>query len=125
MTLANGPSDTFPAAAVALLDRELPQMDKAVAEKDRAYFGPALERVQVFLGSWEQRQGGSVVEQNTACMDAVTDFLIVGLCRISPPGSICEPTTFFPKVERNIAQCRAMAVPATIQPAPPARRSTP
>ena len=109
--LAQGPSDTFSSGTVAFLDRELPQMDKAVAESDRTYFGPALERVEAFLASWEKRQGATVLEQNTSCTDAVTDFLIVGLCKISPPGSICEPTTFFPKVERNIQQCRALAAP--------------
>jgi hypothetical protein len=108
---AKGQPDTFPSGTVALLDRELPQMNKAVAEKDRTYFGPALERVQAFLASWEERQGATVLERNTACTDAATDFLIVGLCKISPPGSICEPATFFPKVERNIQQCRALAAP--------------
>ena len=112
-TLAQDQPDTFASASVALLDRELPQMDKAVAEKNRAYFGPALERVQTFLDSRAQRQGATVLEQNAPCTDAVTDFLIVGLCKISPPGSICEPTTFLPKVERNIEQCRALAARAS------------
>jgi hypothetical protein len=110
--LANGQWDTFPTGTVSLLDRELPQMSKAVAENDRTYFGPALERVQAFLASWEERQGAIVLERNKACTDAATDFLIVGLCKISPPGSICEPATFFPKAERNIQQCRALASPA-------------
>jgi hypothetical protein len=109
--LANGQPDTFASGTVALLNRELPQMNKAVAENNRTYFGPALERVQAFLASWEERQGPTVLERNTACTDAAADFLIVGLCKISPPGSICEPTTFFPKVERNIQQCRALAAP--------------
>ena len=112
-TLAQDLHDTFASASVALLDRELPHMDKAVAEKNRAYFGPALERVQTFLDSRARRQGGAVLEQNAPCTDAVTDFLIVGLCKISPPGSICEPTTFFPKAERNIEQCRALAARAS------------
>jgi hypothetical protein len=99
----------FPLGTVALLDRELPQMNKAVAEKDRAYFGPALDRVQAFLASWEEREVATVLERNTACTDAATDFLIVGLCKISPSGSICEPAAFFPKVERNIQQCRVLA----------------
>jgi hypothetical protein len=98
-SLANGQSDTFASGTVALLERELPQINKAVAEKDRTYFGPALQRV---------------LELNKACTDAATDFLIVGLCKISPPGSICEPTTFFPKTERNIQQCRALAAPAIV-----------
>ena len=107
--VAKAQSNTFASGTVALLDREIPQMSKAIAETDRAYFGPALDRVRAFLESWEEREGPTVLERNTACTDAVTDFLIVGLCKISPPGSICEPTSFFPKVERNIQQCRAQA----------------
>lgn len=107
--LAAGPSDTFASDAVALLDRELPQMNRAVAAKDRTYFGPALEHVQAFLHAWEKREGGGVLDRNTNCTDAVTDFLVVGLCKISPPGTICEPATFFPKVEANIQQCRKLA----------------
>ena len=110
--LANGQSETFPSGTVALLERELPQMNKAVSEKDRTYFGPALQRVQEFLSSWERRQGDDMLGMNKACTDAATDFLIVGLCKILPPGSICEPETFFPKTERDIQQCRAPATPA-------------
>lgn len=109
MAVARAQTNTFPSEAVALLDRELPQMNKAVVEKDRAYFAPALERVQAFIASWDGREGINVLERNGACTDAATDFLIVGLCKISPPGAICEPATFFPKAERNIAQCRAIA----------------
>jgi len=108
---ADGQPASFPAAVVALLDRELPQMDKAVAARDRSYFGPALERVQGLLAEWQKRAGPAVLDQHPACTDTATDFLIVGLCKISPPGSICEPTSFFPKVERNTAQCRAAADP--------------
>jgi hypothetical protein len=113
-SLANGQSNTFASGTVALLERELPQMNKAVVEKDRTYFGPALQRVQEFLSSWEGRQDGDVLELNKTFTDAATDFLIVGLCKISPPGSICEPTTFFPKTERNIQQCRALAAPVIV-----------
>jgi hypothetical protein len=109
--LADGPPDTFASGAVALLDRELPQMNKAVAEKDRSYFGPALERVQAFLAAWQERQGASVLDKNASCANAAIGFLIAGLCKISPPGTICEPATFFPKVERNIEECRVLAGP--------------
>lgn len=111
--LADEQPTTFSAAAVALLDRELPQMNNAVADKDRTYFGPALARVDVFLHVWEAREGPAVLDRYPACTEAVTDFLIVGLCKISPPGSLCEPATFFPKAERHIEACRASATPAT------------
>lgn len=108
---AQSQPQTSASAAAALLDRELPMMNKAVAVKDRAYFGPAQERVQSFLSLWQRQQGAGVLEQYPACTDAVTDFLIVGLCSVSPRGSICEPATFYPKVARNIARCRELAQP--------------
>jgi len=107
--LAQNQSDTFLSASVTLLDRELPQMNRAVAEKDRAYFGPALQRVKAFLGAWEKREAIFAIERYAACREAVTDVIIVGLCKIPSPDPFCEPTTFFPKAERNIEQCRAMA----------------
>lgn len=110
---ADGQPATFSAAAVALLDRELPRMNSAVADKDRTYFGPALARVQGFLHVWEEREGPAVLDRYPACTEAITDFLIVGLCKISPPGSLCEPETFFPKAERHIEECRALATPVT------------
>ncbi|RFP10162.1 MULTISPECIES: hypothetical protein [unclassified Duganella] len=101
---------TFATEAVAFLDTELPQMDKAVADKDRAYFGPALDRVQLFFSGWS----GDQLERYPACSRAISDFLIVGLCKISPPGTLCEPVTFFPKVDNHIEQCRDSAKPANL-----------
>lgn len=100
---------SFAAESVALLDRELPQMNKAVAANDRSYFGPAVERVRRFLDFWNKHEGHLAGEQNPACMEAITDFLIAGLCKMPSQDAICEPATFFPKAERNIENCRAMA----------------
>ena len=111
--LAQNQSETFVSGSVALLDRELPQMNRAVAEKDRTYFGPALERVKAFLSAWEKRDALFAIERYSACREAVTDFLIVGLCKMPSPDPICKPTTFFPKAERYIEQCRVMAAQAS------------
>jgi len=97
----------FATGTAAFLDAELPQMDEAVAHKDRAYFGPALARMQAFLNGWS----GEQLERDPACSRALSEFLIVGLCKISPPGTLCEPETFIPKVDNNIARCRAAAKP--------------
>lgn len=102
----------FPAAASAFLAQELPKMELAVAEKDRSYFLAANQRMEGFLNQWGLKSPRPVaLEQFPACTDAVTDFLIAGLCRISPPGSICEPSTFFPRVEATIAKCNELAMP--------------
>jgi hypothetical protein len=94
----------FVTAANNFLDAELPKMEAAVTAKDRSYFASALDRVKQFTQSQ-----GAKIESSPACAEAVSDFLIVGLCRISPPGTICEPTTFIPKFEKNLRICRAAA----------------
>lgn len=111
-----GPSD-FVTAADEFLSVELPKMEAAVAGKDRAYFASGLERVKTFVNDhWAD------LDKFQPCTEAVSDFLIVGQCRISPPGSLCEPETFFPKFEANLAMCRAAAkANQTFQPTPSAR----
>lgn len=111
-----GPSG-FVTAADNFLSVELPKMEAAVAAKDRAYFESGLERVKTFVNDhWAD------VDESVPCAEVVSDFLIVGLCRISPPGSLCEPETFFPKFEGNLAKCRAAAkTDRTFQPTPSAQ----
>jgi hypothetical protein len=108
---AEGATSQFPSAASAFLERELPNMEAAVAAKDRSYFMPALERMKAFLAEWggNSPKGSASLEGFPACTNAVTDFLIGGLCRISPPDSICEPSTFLPRLEDNIRQCQELA----------------
>jgi len=110
-SFAEEPASQFPSAANAFLERELPSMEAAIAAKDRSYFLPALERMKVFLAEWggNSPKGSVALESFPACTNAVTDFLIGGLCRISPPGSICEPSTFLPRLEGNISQCQELA----------------
>lgn|GEM_PF-430208 len=101
----------FPSAANAFLERELPVMEAAVVAKDRSYFMPALERMKAFLAEWggNSPKGSAALDSFPACTNAVSDFLIGGLCRISPPGSICEPNTFLPRLENNVRQCQELA----------------
>ena len=110
-SFAEEPASQFPLSANAFLERELPSMEAAVVAKDRAYFLPALERMKLFLAEWggNSPKGSLALESFPACTNAVTDFLIGGLCRISPPGSICEPSTFLPRLESNIRQCQELA----------------
>ncbi len=99
----------FPKAAVAFLDRELPQVDAAVAIKDRAYFKGGAERAKRFLEDWGLRRDPVLLERYPACIDAITDFPIVGLCRLSEPGTVCDPSTVLPKFASDVAGCRAAA----------------
>ena len=82
-------------------------MEQAIALRDRTYFNSAVKRMESFLESWGFRSPQApALKKYPMCIDAVTDYLIVGLCKISPPGSICEPATFFPKFEANLQGCR-------------------
>jgi hypothetical protein len=107
---AQEPAERYPAAAAALLAAELPAMERAVAEKDRGYFTPARDRVQAFFRAWTPTSKAlGAIDKYPACTLAVSDFLIAGLCRISEPGKLCEPATFLPKVDSNIAACQRIA----------------
>lgn len=111
-----GPID-FVAASDRFLSDELPKMEAAVAAKDHSYFTFGLERVKGFVNDhWAD------LDKFPACTQAVSDFLIVGQCRLVPPGTLCEPETFFPKFEDNLAKCRAAAkANQAFQPTPSAR----
>lgn len=107
--IAQRETTDFPRAATDFLGQELPQMEAAVKSSDRAYFVAATTRTTTFLESWGLKGDAAALEQFPMCTDAVTDFLIVGFCKISAPGTICDPETFFPKFERNLRSCRVAA----------------
>lgn len=108
--VAQNDSAEYPAAVISFLDTELPKMERAISSEDRSFFGPSLERWQAFLKSWGYGSGRSgVIDSYPMCTDAITDYLIVGLCRISPPNTICDPATFIPRFEKNLQACRAIA----------------
>lgn len=108
--LAQEPGERYPAAAATFLATELPAMERAVVEKDRSYFPPALARVQTFFQAWTPpSRGTGAMDKYPVCTLAVSDFLIAGLCRMSEPGKLCEPSTFLPKVDASIAACRQLA----------------
>ncbi len=105
--IAGNNHPSFPAAATQFIDSEMPAMEVAVAAKDRTYFSGATDRMNAFLKEWNAfAPGNSLLEKYPACSAAVTDFVIVGLCKISPPDTICEPKTFIPEFEKNRADCR-------------------
>ncbi|MDM0114849.1 hypothetical protein QTI66_22055 [Variovorax sp. J22R133] len=96
-------------------------MDAAVLANDQTYFGGSSERMQQFLDAWGLKSDKAALVAHPVCTDAVTDFQVVGLCRMLPAGPICDPGTFIPKFERNLAQCRAAAKtdrPLELKPVP-------
>jgi hypothetical protein len=100
----------FPAAATAFIEQERPKMEAAISNNDFSYFAGAHSRLQTFFDFWGLNSSShAVLDAYPVCANAVTDFIISGMCRISPPGSICEPSTFLPRVEVAIAQCSEQA----------------
>lgn len=99
----------FPSAAVRFLDGELPRMDIAVKERDRDYFEEAMGRTIAFSDDWGfKTHANPALAPYRSCTEAVSDFVIVGLCRLIPNGSECDaqlPARF----DANLRQCRQQA----------------
>ncbi|PZQ74039.1 MAG: hypothetical protein DI563_13295 [Variovorax paradoxus] len=99
----------FPAAAVRFLDGELPAMDAAVRSGDRTYFHDAMARMVDFADAWGfKSRANPELARFPMCTGAVQDFLVVGLCRVTPNGEDCTPM-LANGFERNLRACRDAA----------------
>lgn len=99
----------FPSAAVRFLDGELPRMENAVKERDRDYFEEAMGRTIMFSEDWGfKTRANPALAPYRACTEAVSDFVIVGLCRLMPNGSECD-AQIAPRFEGNLRACRQAA----------------
>lgn len=102
-------ADSFPAAAVRFLDNELPQMEAAVTARDRDYFEQAMGRTIDFSDTWGfKTRSNPALARYATCTEAVSDFAIVGLCRIAPSLDGCEPG-LAAKFDSNLRRCRELA----------------
>jgi len=99
----------YPAAAARFLDGELPKMEVAVGERDRDYFEAAMGRTVAFSEDWGfKSRANPALAGYRMCTDAVSDFVIVGLCRLMPNGGECEPG-LASRFDANLRQCRQAA----------------
>lgn len=102
-------ADRFPAAAMRFLGTELPAMEAAVANKDRDYFEDAMGRMLDFSDSWGfKTHANPALARYSMCTEAVSDFLVVGLCRFKLSADTCQPSlasTF----DTNLQRCRELA----------------
>jgi len=104
-----GPAGQFPAAATAFLNAELPQMEAAVAARDRDYFEAAMGRALDFSDQWGfKARANPALQRYASCTEAISDFTIVGLCRLMPNADACEPG-LAPRFDANLRQCRELA----------------
>lgn len=99
----------FPSAAMGFLNTELPAMEQAVADKDRDYFEDAMGRMLGFSDAWGfKTHANPALSRYRMCTEAVSDFLVVGLCRFKLSPETCEPvlTSTF---NTNLQRCRELA----------------
>jgi len=102
-------ANRFPAAAMSFLGGELPAMESAIAARDRDYFEDAMGRMLGFSDSWGfKTRDNPALARFPMCTDAVSDFLVVGMCRIMTTSSACEPG-MAAKFNTNLQQCRDLA----------------
>lgn len=94
---------------MGFLNEELPKMESAVTERDRDYFEDAMGRMLDFSQQWGFKSTGNpALTRYTTCTEVVSDFLVVGLCRIIPNGDVCEPR-LAPRFDSNLKRCRELA----------------
>lgn len=102
-------ADRFPAAAVSFLGTELPAMEAAIAARDRDYFEEAMGRMLDFSSSWGfKSQDNPALGRFPMCTEAVSDFLVVGMCRIMTTSDACEPG-LASRFNANLQKCRELA----------------
>jgi len=108
-SLAQQDANRFPAAAMSFLGGEMPAMEAAIAARDRDYFEDAMGRMLDFSDSWGfKTRDNPALARFPMCTDAVSDFLVVGMCRIMTTSSACEPG-MAAKFNSNLQQCRELA----------------
>lgn len=99
----------FPSAAMRFLDDETPRMEAAVRAGDRDFFEGATERMVAFSEDWDfKAHANPDLAPYAACTTAVSDLVVVGLCRLVPGSPVCEPG-LATQFSRNVAQCRQAA----------------
>jgi hypothetical protein len=102
-------AERFPSAAMFFLDTELPAMERAVTEKDRDYFEDAMGRMLDFSDAWGfKTHANPALARFPMCTEAVSDFLVVGLCRFRLSAETCQPV-LISNFNTNLARCRELA----------------
>ena len=102
------PSD-FPLDSVGYLNEELPRMEAAIAAKDRSFFHGAMARTVQFSERWGfEAQANPDLAKYPMCTEAVMDYVVVGMCKLSPSGDGCEPG-LASRFEANVQRCREVA----------------
>lgn len=97
----------FPAAAARFLDAELPLMEQAIAARDRDFFEESMARTVSFSEDWGfKAHANPELAPYAACTEAVSDYVVVGLCRLMPASSACDPG-LASRFDASVRTCRA------------------
>lgn len=106
---AQADSAAFPVEASRFLETEWPAMNAAIAAKDRSYFEGAMARTVELAERWGfKTRANAALAPYEACTQAVSDLVVVGLCRLTPQASECTPN-LSSGFDRQRAECRALA----------------
>ena len=109
IAVAQQDPQAFPLDSVGYLNEELPRMEAAIAARDRSFFHGAMTRTVQFSERW-----GFKVKANPdlaaypMCTSAVMDYVVVGMCKLTPGDEACEPG-LAPRFDANVKQCREVA----------------
>lgn len=99
----------FAAEASRFLQTEWPKVNAAVAAKDRSYFEGAMARTVELAERWSfKSRPNPQLAAYSACTDAVSDMVVVGLCQLTPSASECTPN-LAADFERKQAACHALS----------------
>ncbi|MBT2335287.1 hypothetical protein J7E49_15385 [Variovorax paradoxus] len=100
---------SFPLDSVGYLNEELPRMEAAIAARDRSFFHGAMARTVEFSERWGfKAQANPDLAKYPMCTEAVMDYVVVGMCRLTPTDGACEPG-LAPRFEANVQRCREVA----------------
>ena len=107
-TAQQNPAD-FPLDAVGYLNEELPRMEAAIAAKDRGFFHDAMARTVEFSDRWGFKvKANPELAAYPMCTSAVMDYVVVGMCKLTPGDDACEPG-LAARFDGNVRRCREIA----------------
>mgnify|MGYP003575915128 CR=1 FL=1 len=103
------PPPAFPLDAAGYLNEELPRMEAAIAARDRSFFHGAMVRTVQFSERWGfKAKANPDLAAYPMCTSAVMDYVVVGMCRLTPGDEACEPG-LAPRFDANVRRCRELA----------------
>lgn len=83
-------------------------MEAAATAQDREYFEGAMARTLEFAERWGfKARDNPALAAYTPCTTAVSDLVVVGLCRLTPSAAECTPQ-LRSGFAQNVAACQAL-----------------